>query len=152
NDGYSKYNAFQLQYQRRLSRGLQALASYAWSHSLDNASGEGFSYGLGGVAPFRDIYNPHLDYGDSNFDLRHTFSTAITYNIPSPGKSRPIGAIAGNWALDSLYRGRTALPVNVTTGQPAFGLGNFYSSNGRPEVVPNQPFYLYGSQYPGGKA
>ena len=35
NDGYSNYDALQLQFQRRLSHGLQALVSYNWSHSLD---------------------------------------------------------------------------------------------------------------------
>jgi hypothetical protein len=44
------------------------------------------------------------------------------------------------------------VPVNVTTGSFGFGLsGNSDSANQRPNIVPDQPFYLYGSQYPGGK-
>src|SRR4029453_11056145 len=38
NSATSDYHALQLKYQRRLSRGLQALASYTLSHSTDNAS------------------------------------------------------------------------------------------------------------------
>src|SRR5258708_7950284 len=38
NTAQSDYNALQVQLQRRLSRGLQGLASYTWSHSIDTAS------------------------------------------------------------------------------------------------------------------
>src|SRR5262249_7342919 len=38
NSGSSSYNALQIQFQRRLSRGLQGLASYTWSHSTDTGS------------------------------------------------------------------------------------------------------------------
>ncbi len=38
NSGTSDYHALQIQFQRRLSRGLQALASYTWSHSIDTGS------------------------------------------------------------------------------------------------------------------
>jgi hypothetical protein len=38
NSASSDYNALQIKFQRRLSRGLQALGSYSWSHSIDIAS------------------------------------------------------------------------------------------------------------------
>jgi hypothetical protein len=152
NDAYSNYNALQVQYQRRLSRGLQVLASYALSHALDNTSSQDVS----SVAPYDNVYNPSWDYGHSDFDVRQTFSTAISYNLPTPRKSRLLQSVAGNWALDSLFRASTALPVNILSGLDPFGLLShgytFTTAYGRPDVVPGQPFYLYGSQYPGGKA
>lgn len=147
NDAYSNYDALQVQFQRRLSRGLQVLASYSFAHALDNTSNQFWP------SPYHTVYNPAWDYGNSEFDVRHSLSSAISYNIPAPGKSRVLQTIAGNWALDSLFRSNSARPVNVLTGLDPFGLVcctvNGY---GRPDVVPNQPFYLYGSQYPGGKA
>src|SRR5262249_12926521 len=68
NGAYSNYNALQLQYQRRLSRGLQVLASYTWAHSLDNTPT------TVPIAPYHTVYNPDLDYGHSDFDVRHSFS------------------------------------------------------------------------------
>jgi hypothetical protein len=40
NSANSDYHALQLQFQRRLSHGLQALASYTWAHSIDIASND----------------------------------------------------------------------------------------------------------------
>ena len=42
NTATSDYDALQLQFQRRLSGGLQALASYTWSHLIDSASAGSF--------------------------------------------------------------------------------------------------------------
>jgi hypothetical protein len=149
NDGYSNYDALQIQYQRRLSQGLQVLASYSFAHALDNASSQDFS----SYAPYHSVYSPGLDYGNSDFDVRHSFSAAVTYNIPSPEKSRFLQAITGHWALDSLFRSNTARPVNVLTGLDPFNLAAVTPFTvARPDVVPNVPLYLHGSQYPGGKA
>ncbi len=38
NNGFSNYQALQFQYRRQIANGLQASASYAWSHSIDNDS------------------------------------------------------------------------------------------------------------------
>ena len=149
NNAYSNYDALQLEYQRRLSNGLQVLVAYSWAHALDNSSG------AAQPAPWHTIYNPDWDYGSGDADVRHSFSAAITYNVPSPGKSWALRTIASNWALDSLFRANSALPINVLTGSDTWDLSTFAvvaDLYQRPDVVPNQSFYLYGSQYPGGKA
>ena len=43
NSATSDYHALQLKFQRRLSQGLQALASYTFSHSIDIASTDAFA-------------------------------------------------------------------------------------------------------------
>jgi hypothetical protein len=149
NSDYSNYNALQLQYQWRQSHGLEVLASYSWAHATDNGSSQST------VTPWHTIYNPDIDYASADFDTRQSFSTAMTYSVPSLSKSGLVHAIASNWAFDSLFRVYTALPINVLSGNDPWSIGALIFAENpyqRPDVVPNQPFFLYGSQYPGGKA
>ena len=80
NAGTSDYNALQLQFQRRLSRGLQALASYSWSHSLDTASAGSMGSGSNALSAL----NSNVNRGPSDFDIRNAFSIGLTYDVPAP--------------------------------------------------------------------
>jgi hypothetical protein len=146
NQGISNYQAFQVQYQRQISHGLQALASYTWAHSIDNASNDWEGYSP--TPLFRD--NLSIDRGNSDFDVRHSVSAALTYDIPSPhaGIER---IIAGGWSVQDLITARTAFPVDLNFFTDSQNSGA-YEFSARPDVVPGQPLYLYGSQYPGGMA
>jgi hypothetical protein len=146
NDGWSNYNALQAQFKQRPWHGLQLIASYTWSHAIDNGSSVNLPN------PYKTVYSPSLDSGNSDFDMRHNFSAAVTYEVPSAGEGFA-KALSSGWAFDSLFRANSAVPVDVTTGVlPAFGLyWNNDAGNQRPNIVPGVPLYLYGSQYPGGK-
>jgi TonB dependent receptor len=147
NTGSSDYDALQVQFQRRLSHGLQALASYTFSHSIDDGSA---SSG-GSLSNLGPPGAPNQNRGDSAFDIRHAFSAGVTYNLPTPKGNRLAEAIGGNWSTENIILARSAPPVDITDA-------NFYEFNDgiytniRPDVVPGVPWYLYGSQYPGGKA
>jgi hypothetical protein len=147
NDGWSNYNALQAQFRQRRWRGLQFISSYTWSHAIDNGSNVNLPN------PYYTVYSPNLDRGNSDFDMRHNFSAAVSYEIPSAQQNALLKVLTGGWAIDSLFRANSSVPVNVTTGVlPAFGLWwNNDAGNQRPNVVPGQPLYLHGSQYPGGK-
>ena len=82
NSATSDYHALQLKFQRRLSQGLQALASYTFSHSIDIASTDAFATYLNTPGAFA---SPNIDRGDSDFDIRHSFTAGVTYDLPSPG-------------------------------------------------------------------
>jgi hypothetical protein len=147
NGGTSDYNALQLQFQRRLSRGLQALASYSWSHSIDTASAGSPESGSNALTGF----NPNLNRGPSDFDIRNAFSTGLTYDVPAPNSNAFVHAILRGWSTDNIIQARSAPPVDVFYSGFA-QLSNGFLTGVRPDVVAGQPFYLYGSQYPGGKA
>ncbi|HWB96409.1 MAG TPA: TonB-dependent receptor, partial [Bryobacteraceae bacterium] len=87
NQGYSDYNALQVQYQRKFSRGLAALASYSWSHSTDNSSSNFAVY--------------QLLHASSNFDVRSNFQSALTYDVPGRYSSRLASALLRGWAFDA---------------------------------------------------
>ena len=147
NAGISDYNALQLQFQRRLSDGLQALTSYTWSHSIDTASAGSFVNAANTLVP---TLNPNANRGPSDFDIRNSFSAGLTYDLPSPKGRAFYNAIVGGWSTDNIISARSAPPVNVYEGT-LYELFNG-EAQVRPDVIPGVPLYLYGPQYPGGKA
>ena len=149
NSATSDYNALQVQFQRRLSSGLQALASYTWSHSIDDASAGSLGNGANRLVP---ALNPRSNRGASDFDIRHAFSAAATYSIPTPQLPWFPKAVLKNWSLQNILQVRSAPPVNVFN--TLFGFDQLFSASTlvRPDVVSGVPFYLFGSSYPGGKA
>ena len=131
----SNYQGLQVQFQRTVSHGLQALASYTWSHSIDFASSD-----------------PALAFerGNSDFDVRHTFQGGITWDLPSLKANQAAHFATAGWAFNGRLMARTGFPVTLFGNQLTDpSTGNTYYSN----VVYNSanPIYLYGSQYPGGR-
>src|SRR5580658_7788639 len=142
----SNYQALQIKLERRLFKGLQALASYTLSHSIDDASTDAYATYLN-TPSF--IASPSIDRGNSDFDIRHAFTAGVTYNLPSPESNKIAHATLGGWSVDGFIFARTAPPVDVLSGIVyADGIALYP----RPDVVPGLPLVLYGSQYPGGKA
>jgi hypothetical protein len=138
NTASSNYNALQAQFKRRLSHGLQALVSYTWSHSLDDASS--------GFGNDSDLFGGGASsYGPSDFDIRQTFSAALTYDVPARGVHGFARPILEGWSTDNIIQARSAPPVDVFN-ENFYQLASGYTLNIRPDVVPGQPFYLSGSQ------
>lgn len=131
----SSYNALQVQFQRSVSKGLGVLAAYTWSHSLD--FGSNYSALL-------------LTRGNSDFDLRNSFSTGVNWELPRISAGKLNSALLNGWGVDLRLTARSAFPVTL---QGAFltdaSTGSSYYGN--VNVVPGQPIYLHGSQYPGSR-
>lgn len=148
NAASSAYNAAQLQFQRRLSAGLQVLASYTWSHSIDDASaGSEFGNSANVLVPGAAA---NANRGPSDFDIRNAFSAGLTYAIPVRRTHAFVRTLMGDWSMQSFVLARSAPPVNLSDI-------NFSEINGayaevRPDLVSGQPLYLHGAQYPGGTA
>ena len=145
NTATSDYHALQLKFEQRLSRGLQALASYAFSHSIDSASTDSLSNNQGTPGA---IAGPDVDRGNSDFDIRHSFTAGVTYDVPAPASKSMLRATLGAWSVDGFVLARSAPPVNVV-GSTSFAAGVALAS--RPNVNPGLPLELHGKQYPGGK-
>jgi len=145
NGASSDYNSLQVQYQRRLSRGFQALLSYTFAKSLDTVSEETQN----NLQSPTGRFDPSLDRGPSTFDVRHAFNGAISYNIPSPFESGIGRTIFGGFGLDTIVRARSATPVNIVSGVNRFGLGA--TTILRPDLVAGQPLYIDDANAPGGR-
>jgi hypothetical protein len=148
NTATSDYNALQTQFQRNLSHGLQALASYTWSHSLDIGSTDSTTGVL--AATSAAFGNPSIDRGNSSFDIRHMMNIALTYDIPTVRETPWVRAFLSRWSIDSLFTARSAAPVDLASSTVVFIGGTEFTS--RPDIVPGVPVYLTGGQFPGGIA
>ncbi len=144
NAGYSHYDALQVQFQRRISHGLQALASYTLAKSSDVGSADAVGLEATSVS---DIVLPPLS--PSDFDIRNSFAGAISYEVPTPSWGRAGKAILGGWAVDGLVRVSSAPPINVTAG----GLVPQSEYNRiQADIVPGQPYWITDPTQPDGKA
>ena len=143
NAATSDYDSLQLQFRRRLVNGLQATASYAWSHSIDTAS-SGSLYGdqANALAPA----SMNENRGPSDFDIRNSFSSGITYEVPKLGHGTFLNGLLGNWAIDNIFQARSASPITASVTGGGFGALGIYNVVIRPDLVPGQSPYLYGSE------
>ena len=143
-DAYSNYHALQLQFRRPLSSRLEALASYSWSHSLDNASNDVVA-GLSST-----VVSGARDYSSSDFDVRQSFSAALTYEIPPVSVYGPVSLLTRNWSLASVIVARTGFPFNGIVLFASPDPGGYASS--RPDLVPGQPLWIPNAAAAGGKS
>jgi TonB dependent receptor-like, beta-barrel len=141
NAATSDYHALQVQFMRRLSRGLQAVGSYTWSHSIDISSSD-FAI----TVPTTRV-DPKNDRGSSDFDVRHSFTAALTYDLPNRTERNVLGPLLRNWSADAILRARTATPVNVVFFNRLFGV----PSAKRPDLVAGVPIYVDDPTVAGGR-
>lgn len=140
NSATSDYHGMQLQFQRQMSRGLQILTSYTWSHSIDTVSTDS------GIAASPN--DPNRERGNSDFDVRHAFSAAVSYELPSPRDKKVARALLGGWFVDGVVTARSAVPVDIiASGAVIGGVQTFV----RPNLVPGIPLYLDDPSAPGGR-
>jgi hypothetical protein len=136
NQASSGYNALQIQYDHHLSNGLQALLSYTWSHSIDNNSS---NFGT----------NEGLLRGNSDFDIRHNFQAALTYNMPFHGTRGVYAVFLRDWSLDARISARSALPLDVYSGYTPLAGG--FQQYVRADMVPGVAVYKKVAGVPGGR-
>jgi outer membrane receptor protein involved in Fe transport len=115
-NGFSNYNGLTFGVDTRVigNTGLQFQAKYTWSHSLDNLSStfseasNNFNLGL------LDPDNPRLDYGSSDFDIRHRFVSSGIWQIPFARDTEGWRKqVLDGWQLTYIYTARTGAPFTV---------------------------------------
>jgi hypothetical protein len=141
NDSQSEYQGLQVQYRRRVVEGFQALASYAWSHSIDDDSSDSFLVWAGAGTSVAG------DRGSSDFDLRHSFTAALTYEFPA--RAAGTGRLLGGWALDAMVRARTGFPITVLESEQYMGIA--LANAFRPNLAAGAPLWITDSNAPGGR-
>ncbi len=91
----SNYNGLQVTLDGRNYHGLRFLASYTYSHALDD-----WTKSSQATSAAADPANPNYQYGSSDFDLRHRFRFSPTYNLP--GRKAPLQMLEG-WQVSAIW-------------------------------------------------
>ena len=127
-DGYSSYNALNLELKKRFSTNIQFYATYTWSHSIDDSSD------LQTLLKPQDNTNFRAERSDSLFDQRHRFVFSGVFSSPDGYRS------AGGWkrvladfSFAPIVEYGSGRPFNILAVGDANG--DFQSTNERPTVL-----------------
>ncbi len=148
--GSSSYNSLQAKLEKRFGGGSSMLASYTYSHALDDAP---TPLGSTGDSGYRNtnLIPISQDYASSPFDQRHRFTFNGFYEIPV-GKGRKylnhggvLDEVVGGWATNLTFFAQTGNPFTVSPdlttanggGARAIVKGNPYAPGGTPD--PSNP-------------
>ncbi|HKX30866.1 MAG TPA: TonB-dependent receptor, partial [Blastocatellia bacterium] len=114
--GESNYNAMVIDVaSRQLNNwGLQFTASYTYGRSLDNLSTvfseSANNFNLGLLDPFA----PGLDYGGSDYDVRHRFAGSASWEVPEKWFSNQVlKHVIGGWEATGILTMETGRPFTV---------------------------------------
>jgi hypothetical protein len=106
-EGTSNYNSAQVMLRTSNYHGLTAQGSYTFGHALDVVSG------TRGFAP-QNSRNLGGDYGNADFDVRHTFNGYIVYEVPKFTDHAKL--LTSGWQGNAFITAFTGTPVAVKLG------------------------------------
>jgi hypothetical protein len=132
NPGSESYNGLQVQVKHQTGHGLYLMANYAYSHAFTNRYiGDYYTsdYALDNFVTLRD---PNLNRGPSPYDLRHTFRTYLTYNLPF-GAGQPfrtgnsvVDRVIGGWTVGNILSVQSGRIFKLQGGYNTFNYSNAY--------------------------
>ena len=130
-----EFNSLQVSLRTNNFHGFGTRLAYTLGHSMDE-----LSYARH-IIP-QDSYCLKCDWGNSDFDIRNTFSMYLGYTVPEPQKFK---LLLGGWQVNTLFSFFTGSPFTVSDngGATVDGLSSDTSGtleyNNRAQVVGN-PF------------
>jgi hypothetical protein len=137
--GNSTYNSLQTTVKKDLTHGLQVLAAYTFSKSIDDA-GDGLGAAIGGSfgrsiigqLVYNDQNNVAGQRGVSDFDRTHRFVTSGTWNLPSPGHatSAAVQKLENGWSISGIATLQSGLPFSILDSDAGtlFGPATLYTT------------------------
>lgn len=124
----SNYNALQVQLRRNVGQ-LTLEANYAWSHEIDDM--------VNVFSGWSDPFNPSIDRGSGDWDVRHNLTASAVYSLPElKDSSSLVRGILGGWQTSTILQARSGLPTNIQL------ISGFFGIPMRPNYVQGQNPYL----------
>jgi hypothetical protein len=122
--GDSWYNGLEVSLTKQLSRGLQFLASYTLSKSLDTDGANINGTSAGNTFTRGDQNSPSQRWGRSSFDRANRFVFSMVYDLPSGYSNRFERVAFGGWSLAAVatVQSGDALTIAYTNSKNVFGI------------------------------
>ena len=108
-NGSSVYHGFTTNLRKRFSSHYEMLASYTWSHSIDDSTD------LQSTLTPQDSFYPMLDRSSSLFDQRHRFVFSAVYQTGHMGGGFGRKLIS-DWTFAPVIEVNSGRPFNIITG------------------------------------
>jgi len=119
--GFLDYNGLLIKFQRRSANHFSFLNSYTYAHATDlNSDNDG-------TVTLTNIFDPEYNRGPADYDVTHTFSSNVIYEIPWATDK-----IYGGWQLSGILYARSGLPLTITSSQSMLSTG---LTNNRPNML-----------------
>jgi len=135
-EGNTSYNALQLDFTRRLSRGLQFRANYTWSKNLDMNSGLTVAQANNQPQMIYNRFDLPLDWGPSALNVSSQSSMSITYELPFGRTGSGVAKkFIGGWQVNGIATLLTGFPFTPLLGSNRLGDGNTRNPD-RPSLNP----------------
>ncbi|MHB8216128.1 MAG: outer membrane beta-barrel protein [Candidatus Sulfotelmatobacter sp.] len=109
-NGSSIYHGFSANLRKRFNRHYEFLASYTWSHAIDDSTD------LQATLTPQDSYYPGVDRSTSLFDQRHRFVFSGVYQTGKLGGDGFGSKLFSNWTFAPLIEFGSGRPFNILTG------------------------------------
>jgi hypothetical protein len=126
-EGESWYNSLQASLTKRLSSGLQFLASYTYARLLDTEGGQTISTSQSGCCVPGDQNHLRARYGASPTVRPHRFVASFVYDLPK----FPLGGFASttlnHWSVSGVATIQSGHPLTIysTNANNAFGINGY---------------------------
>ena len=155
--GSSAYDALNIKFQTQdlHKTGLTLVANYTWAHSLDDLSStfsdsaQGLSEYIGDLG-YTNVLTPKLDWGSSDYDIRHRIALSPIWQTPWFRTGRNWQSqVLGGWAIASIFVAHTGIPFSIFDYSndfnfftvprltPATAVANYHT--GAPVPIPGEP-------------
>jgi len=122
-EGNSWYNGLEASVTKGLRNGLQYLASYTFSKTLDTDGADVNSTSAGTALTLGDQNSPRQRWGRASFDRTHRFVFSTTWSLPEPrqGLRR---TLLGGWSVAAIatMQSGSALTIANTNSANVFGI------------------------------
>jgi hypothetical protein len=120
--GNSIYNSLQATLKKDMAHGVQFLAAYTLSKTIDDAGdslgaaiGGGFGIPILGQFVYNDQRNVAAQRGVSDFDRTHRFVLSYSWNVPGPehATSAAVQKLGNGWSMSGIVTLQSGLPFSI---------------------------------------